>query len=600
MSVQMEPVSRATEEYSPFIKAHQQQYGRPQQHSRFNRSDFLYLGSSLVCLCLGLVSVFVSRTATWLGQTNQLVIVGFLLSVMAWCFQGPAQKVLVAAEISRGSSTIQNLENIVQMKVLGRHRSLATRLNIVFLLGIPIGLSAAYKQFIGGMTVTTGSTTQKIAFGPTPPPDTDNIGWGLSLFSSTMRPWWSNPEYPASYGYSLATVTKSKTALLDSPLSHEISRLRGSVRGDQIQLVTANVSAVEARLVAAWDEGKMTLGTLSTLQNSMNVTQCNDLPTASCTLASLFSSYFQCIWTHQATFLFSSPWTVGMAVGPCVCPQGGVNGCYSNKLIIVSRAEVEFDNATSAQVYPIAGQALEITLQRYQGVWNVTQDTTSLVRAIPLETGGLANASYNFENAQHLAIDDIYYGLQDSYLPMASEFNWNNFHAPDSVKATTADVSTDTTFAATMVWSRMATHVGPTSKESLFADVEHTLRYTIPVGIQIYTQTLKRHWALAMVLAIYPVLTLSTILFRTIWLGFVPVSDGFGVVSLLAAVKPEGLTLLKGAGYSGKLKTPIHSIFSVTGNDGQRRLQFELIKNKGIIDRKGISKNSLEGKDRIY
>lgn len=154
-------------------------------------------------------------------------------------------------EVVWGQSRLQNFESIVQLEILGQHRNASTRLSILFLLGLPLALSVAYKQFTGGTTSTPGSLLQHIEFGPTPPPNTQNVGWELSLFSSSMQPWWSSPGYPAFRGYSQATFSPEKAALLDSPSSSEVSRLQSAVRSDQSQLITATVAAIEARMIGA-------------------------------------------------------------------------------------------------------------------------------------------------------------------------------------------------------------------------------------------------------------------------------------------------------------------------------------------------------------
>ena len=175
---------------------------------------------------------------------------------------------------------------------------------------------------------------------------------------------------------------------------------------------------------------------------------------------------------------------------------------------------------------------------------------------------------------------------------MISEFDWKYSTVP-------SNITTDTTFVATMVWSRLATRIGPTSpsygvvlRNDGTAETV-TWKYTVPVRVELYTQTLKRHWGLAVVLTTFPVLTLLAILIRGALLGSAPISDGFGIISLLAAAKPASLDVLRGAGYSGKLRAPIRAIFSLVKYREERRLIVDFT-DSGVEKDGTVSANGLK------
>ena len=340
-------------------------------------------------------------------------------------------------EVVWGQSRLQNFESIVQLEILGQHRNASTRLSILFLLGLPLALSVAYKQFTGGTTSTPGSLLQHIEFGPTPPPNTQNVGWELSLFSSSMQPWWSSPGYPAFRGYSQATFSPEKAALLDSPLSSEVSRLQSAVRSDQSQLITATVAAIEARMIGAWENGSMTNGNLSTLQDLMQIgDECWDDSgsTVPCTIDSLFTTYFTCqinnqIDNHKVSFDNTYDWTVGMAVGQC---NGDADSYGGNRLVVISRAAVTYDNDSQVNTFPVGGQAFEITVQPYRGTWNITHDTAALLYASSLAPRPLADEKFSFDRAQRIGIEGAYYDFIDLYQWMISEFDWKYSTVPSN------------------------------------------------------------------------------------------------------------------------------------------------------------------------
>ena len=67
---------------------------------------------------------------------------------------------------------------------------------------------------------------------------------------------------------------------------------------------------------------------------------------------------------------------------------------------------------------------------------------------------------------------------------------------------------------------------------------------------------MKASWGLYIVLACQPVLTILFVL-TSLFLCRDPISDGFGLIAILAGAKFESLRLLKGASFSGKLDYPV-------------------------------------------
>ena len=81
-------------------------------------------------------------------------------------------------------------------------------------------------------------------------------------------------------------------------------------------------------------------------------------------------------------------------------------------------------------------------------------------------------------------------------------------------------------------------------------------------------------------------LTLITLLYHT------PISDGFGLVSVLAGIERDSLDRLQGAALSGSLIKPVSMHISVLGTEegpGYRRIQYSLAntyQKPSTLDRK--------------
>ena len=80
-------------------------------------------------------------------------------------------------------------------------------------------------------------------------------------------------------------------------------------------------------------------------------------------------------------------------------------------------------------------------------------------------------------------------------------------------------------------------------------------------------QTLHRdRGALYLVLAIQPILVLAAFVGRIV-LYSTPVSNGFGLIPLLAGASRDSLDVLRGAAFSGELKRPVRIRISTKDRD---------------------------------
>lgn len=540
---------------------------------RYRTIELLDCGLALlswICGILALVAIFSVTVAAYLGETRQLIVVGFLLSITALCMQGRSTKFLIAVEILLAESSLQNLEAILQMDCSTSGASVRLRVIILMLYALPLALSVGYKSFTGGSTTTT-IPSRSMEFGMTPPPGTNNTGYGLSLFSTTLLPFWSAPSFQTAYGYSLWSESATTVAILDSPLEQNLRDFQDSLRSDESAIIEATVSAVQTDMVMEWN---------NSTKEALNQTQLLDYFGYGPGNASLFATngdlikdYFSNC-TAKTYYLYSGCRSVGLAYGPV---DGNGTNTRNNTFFATSRSEVPSNE--SARTFLESAQGFSVTLRRYRGTWNVTRDVTSLVDARLLPDGPLEDSSYSFSEVYNTVFQDTYYRFE-TYITMLVEFDWMypwarfdlitcDKSGPDEHKSI---ITTDAAFVAAMVWSRVATKWGPTSGQygNLSAEglTKGNTKYSANIDVKIRTQTLKQCWPLAAVILIMP--TLTTLVVMVQWLPLLrgsPVSSGFGLISLLAAVDTRSLDILRGAGYSGKLSRKVHAIFSATSDD---------------------------------
>ena len=146
--------------------------GKPCAKKRLELSDFIVLCLSLVCLLVAIIAIADNCASFTLGTTNQLIVSGFLLSIMNLCFSKVTPTLFLHLEARYGRSSLQNYDGILRSQVLRPQLDYIWRAAIFFSLALPIGLSVAYKTFRGGESYVpvvpsslTGSTSYYGMFG---------------------------------------------------------------------------------------------------------------------------------------------------------------------------------------------------------------------------------------------------------------------------------------------------------------------------------------------------------------------------------------------------------------------------------------------------
>jgi hypothetical protein len=240
--------------------------GKPAAKKRIHTIDILSAILSLLCLILAVVAV-ASESVSWhLGVgTNQLIVVGFLLSIMNICLASVASHLFLLIEARFGRSTIQNYDGLLRSQVFASRLGIIWRLVLGLMLVLPIGLSVAYKGFSGGESIVhvnvTKYTGNSSYYGMFAPPGIQSLVGVSSFFNATMgfavatAPLSStnlsdiDPPLPKDmqpYGYNMLLLSNESTAILDMPQPSYVSAIQSLLADGESWNLTAPVLATVA------------------------------------------------------------------------------------------------------------------------------------------------------------------------------------------------------------------------------------------------------------------------------------------------------------------------------------------------------------------
>ena len=242
--------------------------GKPTVKKRFHILDILAVGLSLLCLDSAIASVAHKHLSWCLGVKNhQLIVVGFLLSIMNLCLASVATNLFLLLEARFGSSTLHNYDGILRNEIFSSKLSLVWRFVLSAILALPLGLSVAYKIFTGGesaMKVKATTYTHGVScshYGLFGPPGLQSFGGrtGVSLFSNATLPFavasspnssiGDEPPIPThaqAYGFNVLSLNNESTAMLDTPSTDYVSFIQGLLFSGESWKITAPVFATVA------------------------------------------------------------------------------------------------------------------------------------------------------------------------------------------------------------------------------------------------------------------------------------------------------------------------------------------------------------------
>ena len=522
--------------------------GKPIEKHYYNRPDIFMIVLSLLCLLLGILAVANVPLAGRLGQKNQLILVGFLLSLMAACTQKQAQLLLVTLEARFGSSTLQNFDSILRYSMLDANVDFALKAAIVFTFVLPLGLSASYKQFVSGSTALRMDPAS-LAFGPVGPPGlvegplTMMLNDSLPFLLPNTPTYRSNPllvSQPSrigSFGFNVQIVSENITALLDAPLANELTHLQNTIDADETLEVSTYVNA-----------------TICTLNSTSESPERAD------------SDY----WRTLNQTLDNSPNIVTYGTGLNFAVAAGEHD-YS--LVVLSLWDTR-----KKETYESEAVTFNVFRGQCHATWQITQSgTTRLTNArdctlSPELSRPCTGNSTPVDVADLTGADALQAPLTCNRAGPTTLMAWPLYDLlwlqPVSPVWVAAVAST--------AWAELAYTDGPASWAADTPNNQNawdttsfpTLKYQAPVSMTKTIRTLRRdRWALYLVLAIQPILLLAFFLGRAS-LYSTPVSSKFGLVALLAGVSRDSLDVLRGAAFSGELTRPVRVRISTFDRDG--------------------------------
>ncbi|KAL8721601.1 MAG: hypothetical protein Q9225_001765 [Loekoesia sp. 1 TL-2023] len=518
--------------------------GIPCRIQRLSWLDIAAVAIVLIAAAVAVASVWEPTIAMFFGQTNQLVVLGLALAIMAFCTQRQVRKLTLLYEARFGASTLQNFDAVLRNDYFASAITWQPRLVIWLLLLLPLGLSAAYKTFSGGSTdlVIYGPNAD---FGATAAPGYQLIGDGLSLLSMVYLPFWMNPAVNRTYGFNLYVANDTTAAILDAPLPVYLTSLQTSLQNDQSMTITAKVDATVTQNIDPSESERNDMDYWQSIKSSYSDKK-----------GSVILSLNDAIWAGQ---------------------KRGDNFDWS--VTYLSRWDT-----SQSQTFESQAERFVTTRQTCTGTWNITRTNVSLIQVNNLEAGVEDGVKQDVISNNRLRIEEMFFQFLGEY-DWTGRKTWKQ-RLPGSKPANPQYIPTMNTrpaLVAAMLWSRLVSLDGPERwTDDDPAHRKYTeLKYPIQssdIGLVKRGRTLRRSSWLVVTLVIHPILTIAAVLGKALMFD-TPVSDDFGLISLLAGVKESGVEKLRGAALSGKLKREMRVRFRDWGadvKDGYRRLELEL------------------------
>jgi hypothetical protein len=508
---------------------------------------------SVACCALAL-AVVVDQSFAWhLGLTNQLILIGLLLSVMNMCLKTVAPDLFLQIEARFGPSHLQNYDAILRNRPFAAQTDILWRLGLLLLAALPLGLSAAYKLFAGGTSNASISTTliPQSSWGMYGHPGTQRFGLnrGMALMLNATTPFieastsdWNpssagvkyedpiyDPAIVQTFGYNILVINESTTAVLDMPSPEWIAEAQTRMKPGE-----------------SWNVSATVLATGSVYNDTIDDHLYDDYDTSS------FWNGYNGQGGLAIVTLYDG-WSLGLITND----QMNYNRDQSWYIIGLFK---DPGNATLSTFAPYASM---YSVKRWTcaATWTLTSSAINLIDGAcgTLQTSSMDALTPNqtiFENNQ-LAISPYYRSILAELLgpfgTIRNESTWQNV--------------TIGTAVAAMVWSRTTVLDGPGLMTDLGQEKQDELKkaglmYNVTASVWSSRVTLERSWLLYAVLVIQPVLTLAILIAGT-FLYAVPIGRGFGMCAVLAGIDKSDLDVLQGAGLSGTFKEKVRLVYRV-------------------------------------
>ncbi len=224
--------------------------GKPRKKSDVDLIDIVAVMVSLTCLIISVCVVTPRLGLAWrLGFEDQIVIIGFLLSIMNLCLRNGISLWFLIFEERWGGSTLQNYDAILRNTALLSQTSFLWRGTILTLIVLPLALSVAYKRFTGGESSTNVHSNFPGNYGIASAPLTANNVLNNSIYQmmTATAPFMvasasdlvSPAEFPIAYGYNALLLDHSSAAMLDMPMPNYVSSIQQNLTKDEFWRLSA-------------------------------------------------------------------------------------------------------------------------------------------------------------------------------------------------------------------------------------------------------------------------------------------------------------------------------------------------------------------------
>ncbi|KAF2234812.1 hypothetical protein EV356DRAFT_501404 [Viridothelium virens] len=489
--------------------------GVPSKVTIISVLDACAVVASLVLAVFALVVIYNTGVAIALGFKYQFVVFGLVLSAQG--FATSRQVLLCALRVlfDRGNACLQDVEALSRNSMFTKKASWTAVTILVTLAALGPLLSALYKPFFLTYSSERISSIEG-HFGVNPPPELLNLnGNGIALAVNRMTPFWQtrsnrSTSTPKTYGQNTLVINENMTVMLDTPSLDTFQGLRAKLSPNEDKNQSISLSA----------------DVNATVSNNVEMTD---------TERSDFGKIFDNVGVDCVSSAFH--WCTGLGKG---WYAGMVLGGVNPSKFPPANLSVNYIGIWNQQkkTFSQVAQKFLITRQYARGTWHIDNSTFSLTDATLIDAGPHP-ASQAPLTTGPLGLD-LFGQLLEEY-----NYKWYDFELERS----------PTTFMASIVWARLATLRIEDRSENLpyFKDVHYDkLANEASYTLNLQGQTVSRSPWLVLIFLVHPILTVSATLLKA-WLHKVPVSDQFGLVSLLSSLPHESSTILDGAGYSGTL-----------------------------------------------
>ncbi|KAI1741511.1 hypothetical protein F4680DRAFT_446971 [Xylaria scruposa] len=562
---------RSTSRPRPLPQQDGQSWGKPAVKKRIQPTHLLAAIASLISLALSIIAIENEDLSWFLGQdANQLIVIGFLLSIMNICLSMVLPMSLLLLEARFGQSKIQNYDGILRNQILGSRLSFQWRLLLSFIVALPIGLSILYKRFIGGQSAKL-VTADMFGFndsyyGMFAPPGVQHIGQqtGVSIFFNATLPFAvsiplssvpigeepSLPMEPQPFGYNILLLSDESAAVLDMPHNDYVSSIQSMLAPGELWNMTAPVLGT----IAAFDHTK-----------DENLKAWNKTFMDRC----LASEEGKTTYSHQTLM---NDWAIYLI-------DDEVNQTFQ---YIGVAPDFGINKPSPCSNFSHYAQLYSLTRQQCKGTWSISRGNIQL-------SGGSCNNSTPLSlNHQviiavnHLALPFWYMqSLMELLGPLATIANQSIWARPYYATVTSV-----------MLWSRITAlngaakdgKAGDEMTSVIFNDQKLTyeavgLIYPVPNELIYYIRpTLLKSRFLYFILALQPILLLIALGFIFAFRS-VPIGKGFGLIAILAGINHRTLSSLRGAAFSGELTEDLKLIARPLHDDSKARVEYSIVSN---------------------